>query len=93
MVTTANSITVGDNCCNCNMAAMRQVSTAEILIKLLISVLCQVLRNKHIEIVYATFHVDVGETPFFISVDFSKRVIVITIRGTLSMKVRTAVRM
>ena len=48
----------------------------------------QVLRNKHIEIVYATFHVDVGETPFFISVDFSKRVIVITIRGTLSMKVR-----
>ena len=71
MVTTENSVMVGDNCCNCNMAAMRQV-----------------LRNKHIEIVYATFHVDVGETPFFISVDFSKRVIVITIRGTLSMKVK-----
>ena len=47
----------------------------------------QVLRSKQIEIVYASFHVDVGETPFFISVDFAKRVIVITIRGTLSMKV------
>ena len=44
------------------------------------------MRNKQIEVVYATFHVDVGETPFFISVDFTKRVIVITIRGTLSMK-------
>ena len=47
----------------------------------------KVLRSKQIEIVYASFHVDVGETPFFISVDFAKRVIVITIRGTLSMKV------
>merc|ERR1719411_1395647 len=46
----------------------------------------QVLQNKQIEVVYATFHVDVGETPFFIGVDFTKRVIVITIRGTLSMK-------
>ena len=47
----------------------------------------KVLRGKQIEVVYGTFHVDVGETPFFISVDFAKRVIVITIRGTLSMKV------
>ena len=46
----------------------------------------KVLRGKQIEVVYGTFHVDVGETPFFISVDFTKRVIVITIRGTLSMK-------
>ena len=29
---------------------------------------------------------DVGETPFFISVDYNKSAIVITIRGTLSMK-------
>jgi len=65
----SGNIIVDDNCCNCNLAAMKQV-----------------LRNKQIEVVYATFHVDVGETPFFISVDFTKRVIVITIRGTLSMK-------
>ena len=31
-VTSDNSIMVGDNCCNCNMAAMRQVRAA-ILIK------------------------------------------------------------
>ena len=46
----------------------------------------QVLAGKNIEVVYATFHVDVGETPFFISVDYNKSAIVITIRGTLSMK-------
>ena len=39
------------------------------------------------EIVYATYHVDVGETPFFIGVDFDKARIVISIRGTLSMQV------
>ncbi|XP_018405396.1 PREDICTED: sn1-specific diacylglycerol lipase alpha [Cyphomyrmex costatus] len=39
-----------------------------------------------IEVVYATFHVDVGETPFFVAIDYTKRKIVISIRGTLSMK-------
>ena len=28
VVTTDNSIMVGDNCCNCNMAAMKQVMTS-----------------------------------------------------------------
>lgn len=36
--------------------------------------------------IYATFHVDVGETPFFISVDYTHKKIVISIRGTLSMQ-------
>ena len=44
------------------------------------------MAGKNIDVVYATFHVDVGETPFFISVDYNKSAIVITIRGTLSMK-------
>uniref|UniRef100_A0A0C9RC53 Diacylglycerol lipase-alpha n=1 Tax=Fopius arisanus TaxID=64838 RepID=A0A0C9RC53_9HYME len=39
-----------------------------------------------IEIIYATFHVDVGETPFFVALDYTKRKVVISIRGTLSMK-------
>ncbi|XP_067642320.1 uncharacterized protein inaE isoform X2 [Eurosta solidaginis] len=39
-----------------------------------------------IEIIYATFHVDVGETPFFVAVDFTQKKIVVSIRGTLSMK-------
>ncbi|XP_004527126.2 uncharacterized protein LOC101456038 [Ceratitis capitata] len=39
-----------------------------------------------IEIIYATYHVDVGETPFFVAVDYTKKKIVVSIRGTLSMK-------
>ncbi|KAJ8688354.1 hypothetical protein QAD02_024149, partial [Eretmocerus hayati] len=39
-----------------------------------------------IEVVYATFHVDVGETPFFVALDYTKKKVVVSIRGTLSMK-------
>lgn len=39
-----------------------------------------------IEVIYATYHVDVGETPFLVAVDYTKQKIVISIRGTLSMK-------
>lgn len=39
-----------------------------------------------VEIMYATFHVEIGETPFFIALDYEKEKIVISIRGTLSMK-------
>ena len=46
------------------------------------------LKLKNIDLIFATFHVDVGETPFFISIDHDKKVIVISIRGTLSMKVK-----
>ncbi|XP_030380734.1 sn1-specific diacylglycerol lipase alpha isoform X2 [Scaptodrosophila lebanonensis] len=44
------------------------------------------LQPGDIEIVYATYHVDVGETPFFVAVDYKQKKIVISIRGTLSMK-------
>ncbi|KAK0092375.1 hypothetical protein PV326_001578 [Microctonus aethiopoides] len=39
-----------------------------------------------VEVVYATFHVDVGETPFFVALDYTRKKVVISIRGTLSMK-------
>lgn len=39
-----------------------------------------------VEVIYTTFHVDVGETPFFVAIDYTKCKIVISIRGTLSMK-------
>ncbi|XP_011633572.1 sn1-specific diacylglycerol lipase alpha isoform X12 [Pogonomyrmex barbatus] len=48
--------------------------------------LSRMLDLGEIEVVYATFHVDVGETPFFVALDYTKRKIVISIRGTLSMK-------
>lgn len=39
-----------------------------------------------VEVVYATFHVDIGETPFFVAVDYSRSKIIVSIRGTLSMQ-------
>ncbi|XP_018908023.2 diacylglycerol lipase-alpha isoform X1 [Bemisia tabaci] len=39
-----------------------------------------------IDVVYATYHVDIGETPFFVVIDYTKQKIVICIRGTWSMK-------
>ncbi|KFM77721.1 Sn1-specific diacylglycerol lipase alpha, partial [Stegodyphus mimosarum] len=38
------------------------------------------------EIVFATYHVEIGETPFFVALDHEKRTIVISIRGTLSLQ-------
>ncbi|KAF2901647.1 hypothetical protein ILUMI_04542, partial [Ignelater luminosus] len=40
----------------------------------------------NIEVIYATYHVDIGKTPFFIALDYDREKIVISIRGTLSMK-------
>lgn len=44
--------------------------------------------SEGLDLVYVTYHVDVGETPFFVALDHRRRAIVISIRGTLSMKVR-----
>lgn len=46
----------------------------------------QMVKVGEVEVVYATFHVDVGETPFFVALDYTKKKVVISIRGTLSMK-------
>lgn len=40
-----------------------------------------------VQVVYATFHVDVGITPFFVAVDYARKKIVVSIRGTLSLQV------
>jgi sn1-specific diacylglycerol lipase len=39
-------------------------------------------------VVYITYHVDVGETPFLIAVDYGRKAIVLSIRGTLSLQVK-----
>ncbi|XP_077289187.1 diacylglycerol lipase-alpha-like [Arctopsyche grandis] len=46
----------------------------------------QLLQVGDVDITYATYHVDVAETPFFIAVDHEKKTVVVSIRGTLSMK-------
>lgn len=38
-------------------------------------------------LIYVTYHVDVGETPFLIAIDYTKQAIVLSIRGTLSLQV------
>ena len=38
------------------------------------------------QVTYASFHVDVAETPFFVAVDYDHRAVVVSIRGTISMK-------
>ena len=65
---------------------MKKEDLAELSILSLTYVL-QVCHLDSTEIVYATYHVDVGETPFFIGVDYDKSRVVISIRGTLSMQV------
>lgn len=39
------------------------------------------------EVLYATFHVDVAETPFFVALDYDHQSVIVSIRGTISMKV------
>lgn len=46
----------------------------------------QMIQGGEIEVTYVTYHVDIGETPFFVAVDYTQEKIVISIRGTLSMK-------
>lgn len=46
----------------------------------------QMVSDGDVEVIYATFHVDIGETPFFVAVDYAKEKVVVSIRGTLSMK-------
>ncbi|KAG8201460.1 hypothetical protein JTE90_024329 [Oedothorax gibbosus] len=40
----------------------------------------------NMEIIFATYHVEIGETPFFVALDHEKRTVVISIRGTLSLQ-------
>ena len=43
-----------------------------------------------LELVYVTYHVDVGETPFMVGVDHQRRSVIVCIRGTTSTKVSRA---
>ncbi|XP_064627221.1 diacylglycerol lipase-alpha-like [Lineus longissimus] len=38
------------------------------------------------EIIYVTYHVDIGETPFYVALDHDMKKVVISIRGTLSLQ-------
>lgn len=46
----------------------------------------QQVETGDVQVVYATFHVDVGITPFFVAVDYARKKIVVSIRGTLSLQ-------
>ncbi|XP_031425560.1 diacylglycerol lipase-alpha isoform X2 [Clupea harengus] len=61
-----------DNCCGCNVLAIRRHFLDQDL--------------KQVQIVYMSCHDAVYETPFFVAVDHGKKKVVISIRGTLSLK-------
>ncbi|XP_058859043.1 diacylglycerol lipase-alpha isoform X2 [Acipenser ruthenus] len=61
-----------DNCCSCNVIAIKRHFLDENL--------------AGVEIVYTSCHDAVYETPFFVAVDHEKKKVVISIRGTLSPK-------
>ncbi|XP_076304469.1 inactivation no afterpotential E isoform X2 [Tachypleus tridentatus] len=42
--------------------------------------------HHNMEIVYVTFHVEVGETPFLVALDHERRTVVVSIRGTISLQ-------
>ncbi|XP_064490017.1 diacylglycerol lipase-alpha-like isoform X2 [Ornithodoros turicata] len=46
----------------------------------------RMVKHPNTDVVYATYHVDVGETPFFVAVDHEKRTVVVSVRGTLSLQ-------
>ncbi|XP_043915436.1 diacylglycerol lipase-alpha isoform X1 [Protopterus annectens] len=61
-----------DNCCSCNIIAIKRHFLDE---------------NMHsVDLVYTSCHDAVYETPFFVAVDHDKKKVVISIRGTLSLK-------
>ncbi|XP_057690738.1 diacylglycerol lipase-alpha isoform X2 [Corythoichthys intestinalis] len=69
----SQSVTVEeDNCCGCNVLAIRRQFLDREL--------------KQVHIVYTSCHDAVYETPFFVAVDHEKKKVVISIRGTLSLK-------
>ncbi|XP_049573661.1 diacylglycerol lipase-alpha isoform X1 [Syngnathus scovelli] len=69
----SQSVTVEeDNCCGCNVLAIRRQFLDRDL--------------KQVHIVYTSCHDAVYETPFFVAVDHEKKKVVISIRGTLSLK-------
>ncbi|XP_012217030.1 diacylglycerol lipase-alpha isoform X1 [Linepithema humile] len=77
-------------CCCCFPCGARHEDEATIIedncCRCNYAALSRMLDLGEIEVVYATFHVDVGETPFFVALDYTKKKIVVSIRGTISMK-------
>ncbi|XP_046382989.1 diacylglycerol lipase-alpha-like isoform X2 [Ischnura elegans] len=88
---------VEDNC-HCNYAALQKIMEADAALSRRNKVVSVDAESSGVEtkncksgkccvdVVYATYHVDVGETPFFVAVDYAERKVIISIRGTLSMK-------
>ncbi|XP_015785894.1 sn1-specific diacylglycerol lipase alpha isoform X2 [Tetranychus urticae] len=46
----------------------------------------RICQTHNLEIIYATYHVEIAEPPFFVALDYDRRTIVIAIRGTLSLQ-------
>lgn len=46
----------------------------------------RLLKNKNYDLVYSSYHVEIGEPPFIVVLDHDKKNLVISVRGTLSLQ-------
>ena len=79
-------------CCCCNRSSLGENDLTPVIVgdtcsRCHLAALRQACGNGNYEVIYATFHVDVAETPFFVAVDYDHKSVIVSIRGTISMKV------
>lgn len=46
----------------------------------------RLLKNKNYDLVYSSYHVEIGEPPFIVVLDHDRKNLVISVRGTLSLQ-------
>ena len=87
-------------CCACGRSSASLDEAAENLPVVIgdtcsgchVAALKQSIGDADYQVIYASFHVDVSETPFFVAVDYDHQSVVVSIRGTISMKVLECAR-
>jgi sn1-specific diacylglycerol lipase len=78
-----------DNCCFCYYDAVLKQLPDPVSKQSMLNLHDEIKLNKkfknHVKLIHANFSSDVGKPSYFVAVDFNKRKIVITIRGTESL--------
>ncbi|XP_076467047.1 diacylglycerol lipase-alpha-like isoform X2 [Babylonia areolata] len=76
------------NCCCCCCHSSRSAATVvdDNCCGCNVASLKSISGLQDLDIVYATYHVDIGETPFFVALDHEFGKVVVCVRGTLSLQ-------
>lgn len=77
-------------CCCCSCCGMRHPKGVELIddncCQCNFAALLHLSGLKQTDMVYVTYHVDIGETPFYVALDNKHKKVIICIRGTLSLQ-------